>query len=89
MPAPEVEAAAGGSGSATRLGPAPSVGLGSTSSLGRAGSLGVTVSRGWGLECIGSLDQGTQSTRFFLFDRDFRPLASHQVDLPQIRPQAG
>ncbi|GFR41737.1 hypothetical protein Agub_g2490 [Astrephomene gubernaculifera] len=40
-------------------------------------------------DCIAALDQGTQSTRVFLFDKDCNPLASHQVDLPQIYPQAG
>lgn len=40
-------------------------------------------------ECVGALDQGTQSTRFFLFGKNCEPIASHQVDLPQIYPQAG
>ncbi|GLI71029.1 hypothetical protein VaNZ11_016146 [Volvox africanus] len=40
-------------------------------------------------ECIAALDQGTQSTRVFIFDRDCAPIASHQADLPQIYPQAG
>ncbi|GLC44941.1 hypothetical protein PLESTM_001667100 [Pleodorina starrii] len=40
-------------------------------------------------ECVAALDQGTQSTRVFIFDRDCAPIASHQVDLPQIYPQAG
>jgi len=35
------------------------------------------------------LPQGTQSTRFFLYDRDCRPLASAQVEFPQIYPRAG
>ncbi|EFJ47782.1 hypothetical protein VOLCADRAFT_91722 [Volvox carteri f. nagariensis] len=40
-------------------------------------------------ECTAALDQGTQSTRVFIFDRDCAPIASHQADLPQIYPQAG
>ncbi|KXZ50423.1 hypothetical protein GPECTOR_16g597 [Gonium pectorale] len=40
-------------------------------------------------DCIGAVDQGTQSTRVFIFDKDCNPIASHQVDLPQIYPQAG
>ncbi|GIM04542.1 hypothetical protein Vretimale_9090 [Volvox reticuliferus] len=42
-----------------------------------------------GTKYIAAIDQGTQSTRVFMFDRDFTPVASHQVDLPQIYPQAG
>lgn len=41
------------------------------------------------MECIGSIDQGTQSTRFFLYGRDAAPLASHQVEFPQIYPKSG
>ena len=41
------------------------------------------------MECIGSIDQGTQSTRFFLYDRDGRPLAHSQVEVPQIYPKSG
>ncbi|EFN59182.1 hypothetical protein CHLNCDRAFT_18995 [Chlorella variabilis] len=33
--------------------------------------------------------QGTQSTRFFLYDKQCRPLASSQVEFPQIYPHAG
>lgn len=33
--------------------------------------------------------QGTQSTRFFLYDRECRPLASAQVEFPQLYPHAG
>lgn len=41
------------------------------------------------LEVVGAIDQGTQSTRFFLYDKACRPLASAQVELPQIYPHAG
>ncbi|KAJ7537479.1 hypothetical protein O6H91_11G007100 [Diphasiastrum complanatum] len=34
-------------------------------------------------------DQGTTSTRFFLYDRNAKPVASHQVEFAQIYPQAG
>ena len=40
-------------------------------------------------ECVAAIDQGTQSTRVFLFDRKGQPIASHQVPLPQIYPKAG
>jgi len=35
------------------------------------------------------VDQGTQSTRVYLFDRDVQPVASHQVSFPQMYPQPG
>jgi glycerol kinase len=41
------------------------------------------------MECVGAIDQGTQSTRFFLYDERCKVIASSQVDLPQIIPQAG
>lgn len=41
------------------------------------------------LEVVAAIDQGTQSTRVYLFDREARPVAWHQVPLPQICPQAG
>jgi len=41
------------------------------------------------MECIGAIDQGTQSTRFFLYDKDTAPIASHQVELSQIYPKNG
>ncbi len=40
-------------------------------------------------DCIGAIDQGTQSTRVFFFDKDCNVLGSHQTELPQIYPQAG
>ena len=39
--------------------------------------------------CVAAIDQGTQSTRVFLFGADGAAVASHQVALPQIYPQAG
>lgn len=41
------------------------------------------------MECIGAIDQGTQSTRFYLYDSDCRTVASSQVEFPQIYPKAG
>ena len=38
---------------------------------------------------IGSLDQGTTSTRFMIFDTDAELVASHQVEHKQILPKAG
>ncbi|KAJ7522188.1 hypothetical protein O6H91_11G009000 [Diphasiastrum complanatum] len=38
---------------------------------------------------VGAIDQGTTSTRFFLYDRNAKPVASHQVEFAQIYPQAG
>jgi hypothetical protein len=40
-------------------------------------------------ELIAAIDQGTQSTRVYLFNRNQQSVASHQVSLPQIRPQPG
>lgn len=41
------------------------------------------------MQCVGAIDQGTQSTRFFLYGKDCSVLASAQVDLPQVYPRAG
>jgi glycerol kinase len=41
------------------------------------------------MECIAAIDQGTQSTRVFVFDRAAKPLASHQEQFKQTYPQAG
>jgi glycerol kinase len=41
------------------------------------------------MEVVAAIDQGTQSSRVFIFDSRARPVASHQVELPQIYPQAG
>ncbi len=38
---------------------------------------------------VGSLDQGTTSTRFILFDHDGAIAASHQIEHKQIFPQPG
>lgn len=40
-------------------------------------------------ECVAAIDQGTQSTRVFLFDANGEAIASHQVPLQQIYPKAG
>jgi glycerol kinase len=41
------------------------------------------------MECIGSVDQGTQSTRFFLYDKDCTVIASSQIPVAQIFPHQG
>ncbi|GAB4842108.1 hypothetical protein Ancab_012066 [Ancistrocladus abbreviatus] len=38
---------------------------------------------------IGSLDQGTTSTRFIIYDRSARAIGSHQVEFTQFYPKAG
>ncbi len=38
---------------------------------------------------IGAIDQGTTSTRFFLYDDQGHAVASHQVEFEQIKPKAG
>lgn len=38
---------------------------------------------------IGSIDQGTTSTRFLIFNRDGEPVASHQIEFKQYYPQSG
>ncbi|KAL4895437.1 hypothetical protein BDV59DRAFT_155204 [Aspergillus ambiguus] len=38
---------------------------------------------------IGSIDQGTTSTRFLIFNREGEPVASHQVEFTQIYPNPG
>uniref|UniRef100_A0A0C9S8U5 glycerol kinase n=1 Tax=Wollemia nobilis TaxID=56998 RepID=A0A0C9S8U5_9CONI len=38
---------------------------------------------------IGSIDQGTTSTRFFIYDQSAKVVASHQVEFKQIYPHAG
>jgi len=40
-------------------------------------------------DVIAAIDQGTQSTRVFLFDGKGEVVASHQVALKQILPKAG
>lgn len=38
---------------------------------------------------IGSLDSGTQSTRFILYDEECNVVCSSQVDIPLMYPKAG
>ncbi|KAK1395948.1 Glycerol kinase [Heracleum sosnowskyi] len=38
---------------------------------------------------IGSLDQGTTSTRFIIYDHNAKVVGSHQVEFTQFYPQAG
>ncbi|KAI9673224.1 MAG: Glycerol kinase [Caeruleum heppii] len=38
---------------------------------------------------VGSIDQGTTSTRFFIFDERGVPVASHQLEFKQMHPHAG
>ncbi|KAL1984205.1 hypothetical protein VTN96DRAFT_9339 [Rasamsonia emersonii] len=38
---------------------------------------------------VGSIDQGTTSSRFLIFNRDGEPVASHQVEFTQIYPKPG
>ncbi|KAL2810808.1 hypothetical protein BJX63DRAFT_302133 [Aspergillus granulosus] len=38
---------------------------------------------------VGSIDQGTTSTRFLIFNREGEPVASHQVEFKQIYPSPG
>lgn len=38
---------------------------------------------------IASLDQGTTSTRFMIYDHSARVIGSHQVEFTQFYPKAG
>lgn len=38
---------------------------------------------------VGSIDQGTTSTRFLIFNRAGQPLASHQLEFEQFYPHSG
>ncbi|KAI4355775.1 hypothetical protein L6164_004515 [Bauhinia variegata] len=38
---------------------------------------------------VGSIDQGTTSTRFLIYDRSTRIIGSHQVEFTQFYPEAG
>lgn len=40
-------------------------------------------------EVVGSIDQGTQSTRFFLYDKNYNIVAKSQVSLTARTPHAG
>ena len=41
------------------------------------------------MQYILAIDQGTQSTRVFLYDKDARPVVSHQETFKQIYPKQG
>jgi len=38
---------------------------------------------------IGSIDQGTTSSRFLIFDAEGTPIASHQIEFENLYPQSG
>ena len=38
---------------------------------------------------VGSIDQGTTSTRFIIYDRSAKAVGSHQIEFTQFYPQAG
>lgn len=38
---------------------------------------------------VGSIDQGTTSTRFLIFNKRGEPVASHQIEFKQYYPQPG
>lgn len=38
---------------------------------------------------IGSIDQGTTSSRFLIFNGEGDPVASHQIEFENIYPQSG
>ncbi|PKA48868.1 Glycerol kinase [Apostasia shenzhenica] len=38
---------------------------------------------------VGAIDQGTTSTRFIIYDREGKAVASHQVEFNQFYPEAG
>ena len=38
---------------------------------------------------IGSIDQGTTSSRFLIFDKAGNPVASHQIEFQQLYPHSG
>jgi glycerol kinase len=38
---------------------------------------------------VASIDQGTTSTRFIIYDRHARPVVSHQLEFKQHYPEAG
>lgn len=40
-------------------------------------------------EFVGSIDQGTTSSRFLIFNKEGTPVASHQIEFKQIYPQPG
>eukprot|EP00775_Hariotina_reticulata_P008277 gene8277-8464_t len=40
-------------------------------------------------DCVAAIDQGTQSTRVFIFNEEGQPIASHQEQFKQIYRKAG
>ena len=38
---------------------------------------------------VGSIDQGTTSSRFLIFDGEGTPVASHQIEFENIYPESG
>lgn len=38
---------------------------------------------------VGSIDQGTTSSRFLIFDGEGTPVASHQIEFENIYPDSG
>ncbi len=38
---------------------------------------------------IGSIDQGTTSSRFLIFDGEGNPVASHQIEFENMYPESG
>lgn len=38
---------------------------------------------------IGSIDQGTTSSRFLIFNRHMDPVASHQIEFENLYPESG
>lgn len=48
--------------------------------------IGATESDEW---FIGSIDQGTTSSRFIVFDRKGDPVVSHQIEFENLFPKPG
>ncbi len=38
---------------------------------------------------VGSIDQGTTSSRFLVFNTDGEPVVSHQIEFENLYPQSG
>lgn len=41
------------------------------------------------VDCVGAIDQGTQSTRFVIYSAKGEVVAMHQEEFPQHNPHAG
>ncbi len=41
------------------------------------------------MEVIATIDQGTQSTRVYVYDTEAKPIANHHVEFQQHRARAG